>query len=591
MTLDAFIVLVVLVSATVGFIQDRYPPEGIALAALIALTASGILKVPEALGGFSSEATITVACMFVLSAGLMRSGALGWIGRVLVRFGTTSMRLKIMASLTAGPVSAFVNNTAAVAVFLPLVLEACERHKISPSRVLIPLSYSTQFGGVCTLIGTSTNLLVSSIAVSSGMTALQMFTPTPLGVILFAIGLLYLVVIAPWLLPAHRGAELMAQYGLSDYLAELRVDLGSRIAGKHLRTGAIEAQHGVRIVEVLRGDEKMLAPADLVLQPEDILLVQGSAQNLFAFREHLGLTMTPHFVPKLEMLESGDIEVVEALIPPDSRFAGETIAKLRMELHQSALVLALHRRGTAIRDKLGSITVTVGDALLLLVSRSDLPNLRREGDLILVERSARPAAARQGRAALGIVVAVLVAASLDWVPIAVGAMAGILLMVMTRVLTLEEAYAAINWRVVAVLAAMIPLGLAMQKSGLAAYLVGFLVSASDSNSPWIALAMVYLATALLTEVMSNNGTAVLLGPIAISLARAMEVDPMPFLMAVMFAASTSFSTPIGYQTNMMVYSAGGYRYSDFLRVGIPLNLLFFAASVLLIPLIWPFKLT
>jgi di/tricarboxylate transporter len=588
MTLDAFIVLVVLVSATVGFIQDRYPPEGVALAALIALTASGILDVRQALSGFSNEATVTVACMFVLSAGLMRSGALGWIGRALVRFGTTPMRLTFMTSMTAGPVSAFVNNTATVAVFLPLVLEACQRHRISPAKLLIPLSYATQIGGVCTLIGTSTNLLVSSIAVSSGMPALDLFTPTPLGLVLFAFGLLYLLLGAPWLLPERRGAELMAQYGLSDYLAELRVDLGSRIAGQHLRTSTLEARHGVRIVEVLRGDEKMLAPADLVLRPDDIVLVQGSPQNLFAFREALGLTMTPHFVPKLEMLESGNIEVVEALIPPDSRFAGETIAKLRMELHQNALVLALHRRGTPIRDKLGSITIAIGDALLLLVNRADLPDLRREGDLILVERSARPAAARQGRAALAIVVAVLVAATLDWVPIAIGALAGILLMVMTRVLTLEETYAAVNWRVIAVLAAMIPLGLAMDQSGLAAYLVGFLVSASGSNSPWLALALVYLATALLTEVMSNNGTAVLLGPIAISLARAMDVDPMPFLMAVMFAASTSFSTPIGYQTNMMVYSAGGYRFSDFLRVGIPLNLLFFAVSVPLIPLIWPF---
>ena len=588
MTLDAFIVLLVLVSATVGFIQDRYPPEGIAFAALIVLTLSGILSVKEALGGFSNEATVTVACMFVLSAGLMRSGALGWVGRALVRFGTTPLRLKFMTSMTAGPVSAFVNNTAAVAVFLPLVLEACERHKISPSKVLIPLSYATQIGGVCTLIGTSTNLLVSSIAVASDMPPLQMFTPTPLGLILSGVGLLYLQVAAPWLLPANRGAELMTQYGLTDYLAELRVDLGSRIAGQHLRTSAIEAQHGVRIIEVLRRDEKMLAPADLVLQPDDILLVQGSAQNLFAFREHLGLTMTPHFVPKLEMLESGNIEVVEALIPPESRFAGETIGKLRMQLHQNALVLALHRRGTPIRDQLSSITVAVGDALLLLVSRADLPDLRREGDLILVERSARPAAVRQGRAALGIAIAVLVAASMDWVPITVGALAGILLMVMTRVLTLEETYAAINWRVIAMLAAMIPLGIAMDKSGLAAYLVGFLVSASGSSSPWLALALVYLATALLTELMSNNGTAVLLGPIAISLARAMDVDPLPFLMAVMFAASTSFSTPIGYQTNMMVYSAGGYRFSDFLRVGIPLNLLFFVISVGLIPRIWPF---
>ena len=588
MTLDAFIVLVILVSATVGFIQDRYPPEGIACAALIALTVSGILTVPEALGGFSNEATITVACMFVLSAGLMRSGALAWLGRWLIRFGTTRFRLTAINALTAGPVSAFINNTATVAVFLPLLLEATERHKISPSKLLIPLSYATQFAGVCTLIGTSTNLLVSSIAVSSGMEPLQMFTPTPLGIVLFGAGLLYLLLIAPMLLPGRRGTEVMTQYGLTDYLAELRVGLESRVAGQHLRVAAVEGQHGVRIVEVMRDEEKLLAPGDLVLQPGDILLVKGSARNLFSFREHLGLTMTPHFVPKLEMLESGDIEVVEALIPPNSRFIGETIAALRMELHQNALVLALHRRGTSVREKLGDIEIAIGDALLLLVRRAELPDLRREGDLILVERSARPAAARQGRTALSIVAAVVIAAAMGWVPIAIAALAGILMMVMTKVLTLDETYASINWRVVAMLAAMIPLGLAMQKSGLATVLVSYVVQGFAADSPWVALFLVYMVTAILTEIMSNNGTAVLLAPIAISMARSLEVDPMPFVMAVMFAASTAFSTPVGYQTNLMVYNAGGYRFRDFLRVGIPLNLLFMAIATQLILRIWPF---
>ena len=588
MTLDAFIVLVILVSATVGFIQDRYPPEGIACAALIALTVSGILTVPEALGGFSNEATITVACMFVLSAGLMRSGALAWLGRWLIRFGTTRFRLTAITALTAGPVSAFINNTATVAVFLPLLLEATERHKISPSKLLIPLSYATQFAGVCTLIGTSTNLLVSSIAVSSGMEPLQMFTPTPLGIVLFGAGLLYLLLIAPMLLPGRRGTEVMTQYGLTDYLAELRVGLESRVAGQHLRVAAVEGQHGVRIVEVMRDEEKLLAPGDLVLQPGDILLVKGSARNLFSFREHLGLTMTPHFVPKLEMLESGDIEVVEALIPPNSRFIGETIAALRMELHQNALVLALHRRGTSVREKLGDIEIAIGDALLLLVRRAELPDLRREGDLSLVERSARPAAARQGRTALSIVAAVVIAAAMGWVPIAIAALAGILMMVMTKVLTLDETYASINWRVVAMLAAMIPLGLAMQKSGLATVLVSYVVQGFAADSPWVALFLVYMVTAILTEIMSNNGTAVLLAPIAISMARSLEVDPMPFVMAVMFAASTAFSTPVGYQTNLMVYNAGGYRFRDFLRVGIPLNLLFMAIATQLIPRIWPF---
>jgi di/tricarboxylate transporter len=587
-TLDAFIVLVILVSATVGFIQDRYPPEGIAFGALVALTVTGILNVPEALGGFSNEATVTVACMFVLSAGLMRSGALSWLGRWLIRYGTTRMRLTFLTAMTAGPVSAFINNTATVAVFLPLVLEATERHKISPSKLLIPLSYATQFAGVCTLIGTSTNLLVSSIAVQSGLPPLQMFTPTPLGLVLFGAGLAYLMLVAPLLLPGRRGTEVMTQYGLADYLAELRVGLESRVAGQHLRVAAVEAQHNVRIVEVMRDEEKLLAPGDLVLQPGDILLVQGSARNLFTFREHLGLTMTPDFVPKLEMLESGEIEVVEALIPPNSRFAGETIATLRMELHQNALVLALHRRGTSVREKLGGITITVGDALLLLVRRAELPDLRREGDLILVERSARPPAARQGRTALSIVGAVVIAAALGWVPIAIAAIAGILAMVMTRVLTLEETYASINWRVIAMLAAMIPLGMAMQKSGLAAVLVGYVIQGFAGNSPWVALVLVYMVTAMLTEMMSNNGTAVLLAPIAISMARAMDVDPMPFLMAVMFAASTAFSTPVGYQTNLMVYNAGGYRFRDFLKVGIPLNLLFMLIATQLIPRIWPF---
>lgn len=588
MTLEAFIVLLVLVSATVGFIQDRYPPEGVAFAALIVLVLSGVLKVPEALSGFSNTATITVACMFVLSAGLMRSGALSWIGRFLLRFGKTPLRMSMATTLSVGPISAFVNNTAAVAVFLPLIIEAAERHKLSPSKLLIPLSYASQFGGVCTLIGTSTNLLVASIAASAGMQAFGIFTPTPHGLLLFAVGAVYLLVVAPLLLPERRSGELMAQYGLVDYIAELRVGLESRMAGEPLRLSAIEAQFGVRIVEVIRDGQKLFAPIDVTAKPGDILLAQGAAQNLFAFREKYGLTMTPDFVPRLEMLESGEIEVVEALVPPESRFAGEPLSKLRFELHGNALVLAIHRRGTALREKLGELTVKVGDALLLLVKRSELAYLRRDGDLILVERTTRPAAGRQSRYALAIVVAVFAAAVAGWVPIAIGALAGIILMVMTRVLTLEEVYAAVNWRVIMLLAGMIPLGLAMEKSGLARLLVEQLLMHSEAATPLFALAMIYLTTAILTEVMSNNGAAVLLTPLAITMARALEADPMPFVMAVMFAASTSFATPVGYQTNMMVYSAGGYRYRDFLKVGIPLNLMFFAVSVWFIPQIWPF---
>lgn len=588
MTLESFIVLLVLVSVTVAFTQDHYPPEGIAFAALIALVLFGVLKVPDALSGFSNQATITVACMFVLSAGLMRSGALSWIGRFLLRFGTTPARLSMASTFAVGPMSAFVNNTAAVAVFLPLIIEAAQRHKIAPSKLLIPLSYASQFGGVCTLIGTSTNLLVASIAAGAGMHAFGIFTPTPHGLILFAVGAVYLLLVAPMLLPERRTGELMAQYGLVDYIAELRVGLGSTIAGMPLRLSALEAQFGVRVVEVIRNGEKLFAPVDVTPQPGDVLLVQGAAQGLFAFREKYGLTMTPDFVPNLEMLESGDIEVVEALVPPDSRFAGDPLSRLRFELHGNALVLAMHRRGTSLRDKLGELTVQVGDALLLLVKRSELAYLRRDGDLILVERTARPAAARQGRFALAIVIAVFASAVAGLMPIAVAALSGVLAMVMTRVLNLDEVYAAINWRVIMLLAGMIPLGLAMEKSGLALLVVEQLLLHSGAGTPLMALAMVYLATALLTEVISNNGAAVLIAPLAITMARALDADPMPFVMAVMFAASTSFATPVGYQTNMMVYNAGGYRYRDFLKVGIPLNLIFFVLSVWFIPRIWPF---
>ncbi|MBK8478837.1 MAG: SLC13 family permease [Opitutaceae bacterium] len=589
MTPDSWIVLGLIAAMMVAFFTERFPPEAVGLAGAVVLLLSGILAPGEMLSGFSNPATVTVACMFILSAGLQKTGALAALGAFLMHTARWPWLLLLLIMVAAGAISAFVNNTAAVAVLLPLVLQAARQRKLPASRFLIPLSYASQFGGVCTLIGTSTNLLVNSIAVKAGLPPFSMFEFAQLGLLLFGAGTLYLWILGPWLLPDRTATEMVERYGLGEFITELRVMPGSSLIGRALGSGRLPGGAAVALVEIVREKNHLLSPLDEPLRAGDLLLVRGEAKDLLALKGRAGLALNPEFKLRDAVLQDGDLMLAEAIVAPGAPFAGQTVGDLRIGDEHELAVLALQRHGAVLRERLAHTPLEIGDILLVLGRRAAVHRLTHDRDFILLGEVSAPKLTR-GRVpwALGIMVAVVALAATGVVDILPAAILGGIALWATGCLKTEEVFESVQWRVVVLLASMIPLGIALEKTGAASWLAGHGIALAGGQSPAYALAGIYLATAVLTEFMSNSATAVLLAPLAIGAAHTLGVDPKPFLMAVAFAASTSFATPVGYQTNAMVYTAGGYRFSDFARLGIPLNLLFFVIAVWGIPRFWPF---
>jgi di/tricarboxylate transporter len=583
------LVLAILVGAVVLFISEKLPIDLVAVLVLGTLLAFGLVTPEEGISGFSSPATVTVAAMFVLTAGLQKTGAAGAVGRLLVRLGRNHFLALMVVMGTVGVMSAFINNTAAVAIFIPLVMALANRRKIAASKLLIPLSYASQFGGVCTLIGTSTNLLVSAISEEAGHGAFSMFEFSRLGLILFVAGALYFLLFGRWLLPEREAQELSTTFQLGEYITELRVGEGSPLIGKTVQESRLGQDHDVTVLRLLHGADQIWAPLRQPLQEGDVLLVRGSIQELMSLRASAKLELNVEFKLRDDALQAGDLRLVQALVAPSSRLIGHTLKDLDFRNRHKALVLAIQHRGAAIRDKLNTVRLALGDALLIQAPESQLKLLRSDESFIVLDQVEEPSLRRHKvPIVLGVIVAVVGLAALDLMPILVTAVLGCLALVLTRCIDLEEAYQAVDWKVIFLLAGILPLGIAMEKVGAAQLIAGNALGLVGSFGPVAVLAVLYLLTAILTETMSNNASAVLLAPIALSTAQQLGLDPRPFLMAITFAASTGFSTPVGYQTNTMIYNPGGYRYADFLRTGVPLNLVFWVLSVIFIPRFWSF---
>lgn len=588
MGFDAILTLCVLAGVLLLFAFEKLPVDIVAIFALSALVLLGLVKPDVAISGFANEATITVAAMFVLSAGLSRTGALRSLARLFGRIRWPWL-FALTLMLTVACVSAFVNNTAAVAVFLPLVLAATQRNGVSPSKVLIPLSYAAQMGGVCTLVGTSTNLLVNSLAKNLGHPGFSLFEFTALGVACTIAGTIYLLVVGRWLLPDRRAAELSETYELGKYITELRVMPKSPLIGTSVAAAKLNEKYGVFVLELLRGTEKVWSPRAETLAEGDVLLVRGDWSRLVELKEQARLELEPEFQLKDAQFEVADQVLTEVMVAPGSRFIGQNLKALDFHWHYNATVLAIHRRGQVLRDKLRDVVLSVGDILLMVTSRDEMRALRDNANVVVInEREEGSAIRRRAPLALAIMVAVIVASALGLMPIVISALIGGVAMVLTRCLSPEDAYSAIDWRVIVLIAGVLPLGIALQNSGAAAFLADNTLGRVGEFGPFVVLAVLYLLALVLSEMMSNAAAAVLLVPIAWSTATGLGYSPTPFLIAVTFAASTSFSTPVGYQTNTMVYNLGNYRFTDFMKVGIPLNLLFWLIGMTLIPLLWPF---
>ena len=599
---ETALVLGLLVVAVALFVTERLAVETVALLILCTLVVLSVLgpgfgfidparwiSLNECLSGFSHIAVITVGAMFVLSAGLQRTGTVAELGRWLSRLSESPNLMLLVLMLSVASVSAFVNNTAAVAVLLPAVLTMCARHRLSSSKFLIPLSYAAQLGGVCTLIGTSTNLVVNSIAREAGLGEFRMFEFGRLGLIMVGAGTLFMWIAGRWLLPSRRGLELTDAYQLREYITELRVARGSPFIGRTVRDTRLGEVHDITVLELLRSEGRTLFPMNDPLREGDILMVRGRVKALLELRAKTGLEIEPEFKLKDDTLQDKELALVEALVAPRSRLVGRSFSEVDFRWRYQAIVLAMQRQGSVLREKMNQVRLRFGDALLMLVRRQDIPKLHvNENLIVLGEVGVSMTHNRRAVVALTILAGVVAVAAAGLVPILVSALLGAVAMILTRCLTVEQAVEAVDWRVILLLAGTLPLGLALQRSGAAELIAHGALELVGNLGPIAALAMLYLLTAVLTEFMSNNAAAVLLAPIGISTAAQLGVDAKPFLIAVAFAASTSFATPVGYQTNSMVYNAGGYRFADFLKVGTPLNFLLWGLSVFFIPRFWPF---
>ncbi|WP_313083546.1 SLC13 family permease [Pulveribacter sp.] len=596
MTVQIALVLTIAAVATYLFISEKLRMDIVALLVLLALALTGLVTPGEALSGFSNEATITVAAMFILAAGIENTGALSAIARLLGKSRSPTVFLLLLFGLL-GLIAPFVSNTAVVAVFIPIVISASMHIGMSPTKALIPLSYVSQMTGVWTLIGTSTNLIVNSVAKDLGHRGFTMFEFLPLGLICWLAGCLYLLTLGRWLLPSQGQSDLPAAQESGHYVTELTVAEDSACLDQTLEQADIGRKYKAYVLQLWRGSERMWAPKAQQLQQGDVLLVRGRWSQLEKLKEDLGLQY--HRRPAAQRGGGQDKPqdeterekelMVEVMVAPNSPLLGRSIQALDRRLPRHQAILGIQRRGQIIRDHLDGVRLAVGDILLVLMRESDVGRLRSTNAIIVLSERTAPLP-RDWRAtfALAVMALVVVSAALGWTSIAISALAGAVALVLTRCVDVDNLYDAIDGRILLLMACLLPLGTAVSSSGAAQFIVDNTVGLASSWGPHVVLAVLYLMALVLGELMSNAAAAVLLTPIAISTARLVDADPTPFLIAVTFSASTSFLTPVGYQTNTMVYSAGGYRFSDFVKVGGPLNLIFWVAGVVFIPVFWPF---
>lgn len=582
------ITLLVLLGAVVLFVTEKLPVDVVALLVLSTLLVLGVVTPTEALSGFSSQATLTVAAMFVLSAGLQRSGVIDALGEQLARIRWGWLFALVMMLLAAF-LSAFVNNTAIVAIFIPMVIAAVAANRQSPSKYLIPLSFAAQMGGVCTLVGTSTNLLVDSLARQSGHAGFSLFEFAPLGLWFVGAGVVYLMLARRFLLPDLGLPDTTADDHVGRYLTALHVPAGSPAIGK---TGAevLPLNTGdAYLLEIRRNGALVDLPRAERVQAGDSLLLRGNWGEIKKVRKSLRLRFD-QVAADLAGNPDEDRVHAEVMVAPGSHLAGRSLAEQRFGHTYRVLVRGLQRPGPALRVPPHHVPLQVGDTLLVDAPASALALLRADhGLMVLGERPQTRVDGRRAAIALLVMVGTIGAAALGLMPIVAAALLGCVALVVSGALKADDAYAAIDWRVIVLLAGVLPLGIALQKSGGADWVAQHALGLIGGYGPLLTLATIYLFTAVMTELMSNNAAAVLVVPIAIATADAMGVDAKPFLVAVAFAASTSFATPVGYQTNTMVYAAGGYRFADFPRIGVPLNILFWIMAVLLIPRYFPFE--
>lgn len=589
MTRPIFLVLALLVAAVVCFSLEKISVDVTTLLLLCALVLLGLLPIREAFAGFSSDIVIVLAALFVLSGALIRSGVMEGFGAALARLGGTSRTRVLLVLMPATAcIAAFLHNTTTTAVFLPAVLGLCKKSRLNPSQVLIPFAFASMMGGTCTLLASSTTIAASGAMASAGLRPIGLFEFLPVGLAVVGTGILYMVAIGARFLPRREEASLTDSYHVREYLSEVVVTAGSPLAGRTLRDLRLRAG-GLTVLAIHRGERTLYPGPAESLESGDLLIVKAGREALLAVKQAEGMEIVPDLRLGDQDLAGGTVKIAEAIVMPQSLLIGRTLRELDFRRRYGLTVIAVHRRGHAFPTKIGRLALQVGDVLLLQGDAERFAGLASSIDVWVLEQSEhRPVRRRRRLLALGLFAAAVGAAGTGVVPLAVAFLLAALAAILLKLISAEEAYQHIHWRLIILIAGMTSFGAAMQRSGAAAYLANLIVHwGAPLGVPYIMLGFALL-TMLLSQPMSNAAAALVVLPVALSTAVRLHVEPRTFGILVALAASISYITPFE-PSCLLVYGPGKYRFRDFFVAGAPLSLLLLVILMLLVPLLWPLR--
>lgn len=592
MTPEIILVFGILGLAFLLFTTDFISFDLSALIILVLLIVSGILDVQEGLAGFSHPATLTVTFMFVLSEGIRSTGILGSVGDYFARRIQKNYWLglaQMLVFISFG--SAFINNTAIVVIFIPVVFRIAAKINISPSKLLIPLSFAGILGGISTMIGTSTNILASALVEDMGLEKLSMFDFTPVGLVLWGAGMLFMIVLGIRIIPARRKNEdLTSDYEIQNYLTDVVIEPGSNLIHDIFDPEILRTKLDLDVLRIFKKNIDASAQRNKVLiEAGDVLRIHGSADaiKILISRDDISLKRSSEW--RDYDLTKGQDTLVEAVVAPESPLVGRSLSTINFTDRNNAIPLAIRHNGETEKENLQNIKLDAGDVILLIMSKEQLAEVDADPSFVLItEVGITPNRTNKTWIVLLTLCGVVLTAALNIFPVVVSAIIGVLVLLLSKSLTPEEAFNSVNWKVIVLLAGVIPLGTALDKSGAAHLIAENMVYFLEDFGPRAVLSGTFLLTLAITAIMSNNASAALLIPIAIQTAHNLGVDPYPFIFAVTYASSLSFATPFGYQTNALIYGIGNYKFLDFTKVGAPLSFILWMLATFLIPFFWPF---